>query len=212
MVYCLLNAQASTTSISWLALIYTGGAVAWKLVSDSSLQGLLKFSSVFFFDCGYFAKQSETREFQAHPPKQSLRVIASLKTSKILSTSEYSRLDERKTISHQDHHTFSKDCFSWPVSTKSPMPIPDKTCLHIAMVLGKSICQGDSCLWQQTDFPHTMAKIHLGQLAPKLHCRMIFPTCLRRRGINNLHSSVSKLFSPRMPKDLRPHFEVTPCT
>ncbi len=36
MVFCLLNAEASSTSIWSLALIYSGGAVAWKQVSDSS--------------------------------------------------------------------------------------------------------------------------------------------------------------------------------
>lgn len=86
------------------------------------------------------------------------------------------------------------------------------TCLNRAMVLRKSICQGD-CGTKKTSYTPGLKFIlgshydhydSLHQLAPKLHCLMIFPTCLRRYGRNNQHSSVSKLFLPRMLKDLRP--------
>ena len=40
-----------------------------------------------------------------------------------------------------------------------------QTPLNRAMVLRKSICQGESRLWQQKDFPHSGAKTHLRQVA-----------------------------------------------
>ena len=107
----------------------------WQLFWKNCLQGLVRLSSVqcarVVFWLRYFAKQSETREFPANPPKQYLRVIACLKTSNILSASEYSRLDERKTISHQNHHMFWQDRFSWLLSTKSPLATPDCCKSHI---------------------------------------------------------------------------------